>query len=115
MEHPYPSEEELIEYTILLKQRLVELEEISDSSKEVRAAVSLDQSRVGRLSRMDAMQMQEMERANEARRSQERQRVERALDLIDRGDYGECVNCGVVISPKRLKLDPSYITCVSCA
>ena len=115
MEYPYPSDEELIEYERRLKVRLIELEALSESSREARSAVSLDQSRVGRLSRMDAMQMQEMERANEARRAFERQRVERALSLIERGDYGECVNCGEVIAPKRLRLDPSYLTCVGCA
>ena len=89
--------------------------QLSESSREARSAVSLDQSRVGRLSRMDAIQMQEMERANEARRALERQRVERALKLIENGDYGECVMCGEVIAPKRLQLDPSYIICVDCA
>ena len=115
MEHPYPSDEELVDYERRLRERLIELEELSSSSSEVRAAVSLDQSRVGRLSRMDAMQMQEMERAMEARRLVARQRVERALELLANGDYGECQRCGEVIAPKRLQLDPSYLTCVDCA
>ncbi len=115
MDYSFPSAAEIVDYQRRLRERLTELDTLSESSKEVRDAVSLDQSRVGRLSRMDAIQMQEMERANEARRSLERQRVERALQLIEAGDYGECVRCSEVIAPKRLKLDPSYITCVGCA
>ena len=114
-EHDYPSDEELALYKARLEERLKELDALSASSSEARSAVDLDQSRVGRLSRMDAIQMQEMERASEARRALERQRVTRALQLIEREEYGECARCGEVIAPKRLQLDPSYLTCVSCS
>lgn len=114
-DYEYPSDEELRVYKQRLAERLETLDRLSESSREAREAVSLDQSRVGRLSRMDAIQMQEMERANEARRILERQRVERALTLIENGEYGDCVLCGEVIAPKRLKLDPSFIICVDCA
>lgn len=111
----YPNEQELTNYRQRLLARQNELRDLSDSSKEARSAVDLDQSRVGRLSRIDALQMQAMEQASEERRNLELQRIERALILINAGDYGECVNCGDLISPKRLNLDPSFITCVSCA
>ena len=111
----YPSDEELLVYKQRLEERREELDRLSESSREAREAVSLDQSRVGRLSRMDAIQMQQMERANEVRRAVERQRVERALRLIENGDYGICVQCGELIAAKRLQLDPSFIICVDCA
>jgi DnaK suppressor protein len=98
-----------------LKKRLIELEMLSESSQSSRNAVDLDQSRVGRLSRIDALQMQAMEQAAEARRGLERQRIHQAFTLIERGDYGYCVNCGEPIAVKRLKFDPSLITCVTCA
>lgn len=114
-EFNYPTEEELIIYRQRLLDRQIELKQLSESSREARSAVDLDQSRVGRLSRMDALQMQAMEKASEDRRHIELQRIERALNLIDSGDYGECISCGEIISPKRLNLDPSFINCVSCA
>ena len=111
----YPSEQELVSYRQRLLARQSELKDFSESSREARSAVDLDQSRVGRLSRIDALQMQAMEQASEARRRLELQRIEKALNLIDSGNYGECISCGELISPKRLNLDPSFINCVSCA
>ena len=111
----YPSSEELLAYKQRLENRLLELHSLSASSKKARSAVDLDQSRVGRLSRMDALQMQAMEQANEARRALEVQRIERALQLIEDEMYGTCILCGEFIGPKRLQLDPSLITCVTCS
>ena len=102
-----------------LKRRLIErkaeLNQLSSSSAEVRKAVDLDQSRVGRLSRMDALQMQAMERAVEQNRTLERQRIEHAIRLMETGDYGECIRCGELIGRSRIYLDPSLIICVDCA
>ena len=114
-EFNYPSEQDLIGYRHRLLARQSELNNFSESSREARSAVDLDQSRIGRLSRMDALQMQAMEQASEGRRRRELQRIEKALALIDSGNYGECISCGELISPKRLNLDPSFINCVSCA
>ena len=111
----YPNPEQLKVFKQRLEKRLAELKALSASSQDVRSAVSLDQSRVGRLSRMDAIQMQEMERANEARRAVENQRIEQALKLIEDDLYGFCVICGETIARKRLELDPSFITCVACS
>ncbi len=109
------NEQELIIYRQRLLDRQQELKALSESSREARSAVDLDQSRVGRLSRMDALQMQAMEQASENRRRIELQRIEKALALMDTGDYGECIHCGDIISAKRLNLDPSFINCVHCA
>jgi DnaK suppressor protein len=100
---------------VRLMARLRELEAISESSREARSAVDLDQSRVGRLSRIDAIQMQAMEQAAEVRRERERERVLIALQRIESLEFGDCIMCGEEIAIKRLNYDPSLLTCVDCA
>lgn len=41
--------------------------------------------------------------------------VERALDRIAAGTYGECMQCGGEISPKRLEARPEAALCIDCA
>ncbi|TNE39791.1 MAG: TraR/DksA family transcriptional regulator [Alphaproteobacteria bacterium] len=98
-----------------LLARLDEVRSQSATTGEARAAVELDQSRVGRLSRMDALQGQAMAQATERRRQQELLRIEAALKRLEEGDYGYCVSCGDEIALKRLDLDPSVASCVKCA
>ena len=98
-----------------LQARLRELRQLSQGSGEARAAVELDQTRVGRLSRMDALQGQAMAQATEARRQQEMRRLEAALQRLAEGEYGACTLCGEEIAPQRLTLDPAIPTCVDCA
>lgn len=98
-----------------LRARLTELESLSAGSGDSRAAVELDQTRVGRLSRMDALQGQAMAQATEARRQQEIRRIHAALQRLCKGEYGACLRCGEEIAPKRLALDPAVPTCVDCA
>lgn len=112
--------EELTSYELNeIRERLLKRDEelsiLSRSSYEAREAVTLDQSRVGRLSRMDALQMQAMETAAEQRRQLEQERIRRALSLIDTQEYGECVRCGEFVGRGRIAFDPSLITCVQCA
>ena len=77
--------------------------------------VELDQQAVGRLSRMDALQNQAMAKANGARRQAERTRLNAALERLDAGEFGYCDDCGELINPKRLALDPTATLCVECA
>jgi DnaK suppressor protein len=98
-----------------LRAQLAELEGLSAGSGESRAAVELDQTRVGRLSRMDALQGQAMAKATEARRQQAIRRIHAALARLAEGEYGACVQCGEEIAPKRLELDPATPTCIDCA
>ncbi len=77
--------------------------------------VVLDQQSVGRLSRMDALQQQAMAKATQIRRNQQKQRIDVALSRIKEGEFGYCVSCGSEIAAKRLELDPSLPTCLSCA
>jgi DnaK suppressor protein len=87
----------------------------SSGSSDDRAAVELDQTRVGRLSRMDALQMQAMSSALKTRRRQALKRIEAALKRLDDGEYGYCLECGDEIAPGRLKSDPAAPLCATCA
>ena len=98
-----------------LQAQIAEVEASVESAESTRASAQLDPSRVGRLSRVDALQMVAMERALEERRRAEALRAQRALELIEEGSYGECVLCYEPIALKRIRLDPSLLTCVGCA
>lgn len=95
--------------------RRSELLDLAKSSADSRKPVELDQTRVGRLSRMDALQNQAMSLEAERRRKLELQRIEASLKRIEEGDYGYCVTCGEQIPLRRLELDPTLPTCISCA
>lgn len=41
--------------------------------------------------------------------------VTRALTRIEDGTYGQCVRCGAVIAPERLKARPEAALCIACA
>ena len=99
---------------ILLKRK-DELHAAHVATADDRAAVELDQSKVGRLSRMDALQAQAMSQALDLRREAELRRIDAALERLDDGDYGYCVTCGDEIELGRLELDPSVSQCASCA
>ena len=92
-----------------------ELREESESSRESRNPVLLDQTSVGRLSRMDAMQGQAMAKAEEERRQLALRRITAAFQRIERGEYGECIACGEWIGKKRLDGDPLVPKCIDCA
>ena len=98
-----------------LRRRQGELQALSDSARESRAPVELDQTKVGRLSRMDALQNQAMAQEAERRRRLEGQRIAAALQRLEDGEYGYCVACGEAIVPARLDLDPAVPTCIGCA
>ena len=53
---------------IMIRNEMDQLKQLSETAKDSRAPVTLDQQSVGRLSRMDAMQQQSMELATEERR-----------------------------------------------
>jgi DnaK suppressor protein len=95
-----------------LKQELTRL---AESSEDGRQPVELDQTAVGRLSRMDALQGQAMALEQARRRELEIKRIDAALQRIEEGDYGYCLSCDEEIEAKRLELDPTTPTCISCA
>ena len=98
----------------LLKMR-EELTLISQTTDEAASTVELDQSRVGRLSRMDALQAQSMSQESQRRNSLELIAIARALQRIDRDEFGDCMECGEPIAPKRLELNPTSTLCIACA
>ncbi len=102
-------------YERRLRARQKELIELAEGSADSRKPVELDQTRLGRLSRMDALQGQAMSQETERRRQLELNRIDAALKRMEKGEFGFCAVCGEPIEPKRLELDPSLPTCVSCA
>jgi DnaK suppressor protein len=97
------------------KKRLEQrLEEITDGQKPIEP-LALDQACVGRLSRMDAMQQQAIAQATARLAAMEEHRIRTALNLMESGDYGYCINCEEEIAEGRLRVDPSALTCITCA
>lgn len=37
-----------------------------------------------------------------------------ALERLQRGEYGECIDCGLEIDPQRLRVQPAAVRCVDC-
>ena len=102
-------------YKKQLEQRLGELEEEQRSTAGDHRTVVLDQTTQGRLSRMDAMQVQAMALETKRRRELGISRIKVSLNRIKEGKFGVCLNCGDEIAVKRLDIDPSTPTCISCA
>lgn len=98
-----------------LRRQLEQLLATEDTARDAGKTVELDQSTVGRLSRMDALQAQAMSLETTRRRTQQIKRVRAALVKISEGDYGFCDDCGEVINPQRLKVDPAAPYCIHCA
>ena len=109
------NDQELATFRTALLAELVQLSETEDASTEDRATVTLDQQSVGRLSRMDALQRQAMAHATARRRQGRETRIQAALKRIEADEFGFCQDCGEEIGLKRLTLDPTLPTCVSCA
>jgi DnaK suppressor protein len=107
-----------INKTAFKNQLLAQHQEIlvdTQSSKNARQPVELDQSSVGRLSRMDALQDQAMALETNRRRQVELLHIQTALARIEDGNFGECQNCGESIALKRLQIDPTTPVCIDCA
>jgi DnaK suppressor protein len=100
--------------TLLLRAR-EELLALRDTRQAATATVELDQASVGRLSRMDALQQQAMAQDGRQRAELALRRIEAALRRCDDGSYGECLDCGEWIDPRRLELDPAATLCIRCA
>ena len=98
-----------------LEEKRIELEGLSEISKEARDTVELDQQAVGRLSRMDAMQQQAMAEAQERTRRLDLQRIELAFRRIKDDEYGYCAECETEIPDGRLAIDPMAERCINCA
>jgi len=102
-------------YNNQLEQLLIELSSTDDLGRQAQETVKLDQQAVGRLSRMDALQQQAMAKATQLRRIQMKTRIQAVLERIKEGEFGYCAECGEDIPQRRLDLDPTALSCVSCA
>ena len=100
--------------SLLLKLQ-ASLADTVQSAEKAGETVELDQARVGRLSRMDAMQAQQMALETERRNRARLLLVQQALRRIERGDYGDCLECGEPIDPRRLEADPTATRCIACS
>lgn len=58
---------------------------------------------------MDALQSQALARAGMERAEYQLLLIDAALTRIDKGEYGECLECGEPINPKRMEIDPTSI------
>lgn len=97
---------------ITWREDLISTSEVRDESS---GTVHLDQQSVGRLSRMDALQSQALAKAGKVRAEHQLRLIEAALKRIDLDEFGECVECGEAINPKRLEIDPTTLNCIECA
>jgi len=109
------SKKKQADFKTLLHQRRAEILALVDGHGDDSKPVELDQTRLGRLSRMDALQSQAMAKETERRRHQELERIELALKRLADDEYGDCLDCGEPIAPKRLMFDPSAALCIDCA
>ena len=105
-----------IDYLVMIiRNEMDQLKQLSETAKDSRAPVTLDQQSVGRLSRMDAMQQQSMELATEERRQSRLAALAAALRRVKSGDYGYCLKCDDKIAAGRLAVDPAVTLCIDCA
>ncbi|WP_374763855.1 TraR/DksA family transcriptional regulator [Yunchengibacter salinarum] len=115
MNETLPDYDDVVAWKARLEDQRRELLALDQTSAEGRAAVDLDQQKVGRLSRMDALQGQAMNNAISARRQNALSRIDAALKRLESGEFGACLKCGDDIPLKRLALDPSATVCADCA
>lgn len=94
-----------------LQGKLQEQLELSQSST---AAVTLDQTLVGRVSRMDAMQQQGVAISTSEKAQARLRKVNIALAALKSGDYGYCARCDEEIGYDRLRAQPEARLCITC-
>jgi DnaK suppressor protein len=109
------TQQELDRFRKLLEELREDLLSTSAVRDETSSTVQLDQQSVGRLSRMDALQSQALAKAGKERADRKLVMIEAALKRIDRDEFGECMECGEPINPKRLEIDPTTLRCIDCA
>lgn len=90
-------------------------EELEAQNHPETATVELDQQSVGRVSRIDALARQQLAKAAKANAKRRIAEIIRALKKIEEGTYGECEECGEMISEGRLGAKPEARFCIDCA
>lgn len=102
-------------YQRLIEARIRDLREQSETTRQTRDTVELDQQSVGRLSRMDAIQRKAMADATEQRRHLEIEQLNAALKRIASEEFGYCLDCGEKIEARRIEQNLTVFKCISCA
>ncbi len=108
-----PSEEELEEFSHLVKERLAEVEASLELASSDAEPVDLDLS-IGRLSRMDALAQQHIAVARRRELETRRSQLRAALARINAGSFGECLDCEEPIGLGRLRARPESSLCRDC-
>jgi len=106
--------QQLQELQAILLRLQSDLQEQLQLSKAATAAVTLDQTLVGRVSRMDAMQQQSVALSTKEKAQTRLRKVTIALSTIESGDYGYCARCDEGIGYGRLKAQPEARLCIAC-
>jgi DnaK suppressor protein len=91
-----------------------EIEQLSNTSREVAGTAALDQSRVGHLSRMDPLQAQHMAQETARRRQRQQQKIYSALGRMDARQYCYCLIYDWEIAVARWEFDPASTRCINC-
>lgn len=107
-----------VDLKYFMQQLLQEKREIEADLKAgegASAAVTLDQTSVGRVSRVDALQAQAISIAARVQRLVGLRNIDASLMRISEGDYGYCLECGELIALLRLEANLSTQFCIECA
>lgn len=107
------TEAERLGFGARLGALLRDLETTLRDSESRAAPVSLDDP-IGRLSRMNAMQQQQMAQAQARHAKAELAAVRHALRRVENGSFGDCLDCGEEIDPRRLAARPAVTLCMGC-
>lgn len=111
-----PDESKLREkFVPIIEAELAQLEAMSQSGRDDRKPVELDQQSTGRVSRIDSLQVQAMAKASDRRRQARKGRLRAALQRLAEGEFGWCEACGDFIGERRLEIDPASENCIACA
>lgn len=90
------------------------LQELESQVHSETGTVHLDQQSVGRVSRVDALARQQIAKAAEANTRLRITEIKRALKKVDDGSFGECEECGEMVSEARLEAKPEARLCIDC-
>ena len=98
----------------MIEAEIAELRALSDSSRQARAPVTLDQQSVGRLCRMMRCGSNQWiwRKRKDAHRGL--RFPPQPLNEMDEDEFGHCLRCGEDIHPARLDVYPVVILCVDC-
>lgn len=102
------------DYQNKLDESLATVEEEIKRIKELTKPISPDNA-IGRLSRMEAINEKSINEASLRNLEAKRSLLIQAIKRLKDGDYGECLQCGEMISEKRLKVVPEATLCLPCA